>query len=90
MIKEAHEVDIKADSEGNLTLPKDLLGQLGAGEHFKTMRLGGQIIVWPASKRFYEVATPEQRARAFRLWTESPEGGPGLTLEQISRDTVYD
>ena len=90
MIKEAHEIDIKTDAEGNLTLPRDLLNQLGAEEHFKSMRLGDQVIVWSATKRFHEVATSEQRAKAFQLWAESHEGGPGLTLEQISRDTIYD
>ena len=90
MIKEAHELDVKVDGEGNLTLPKELLEQLGAEEHFKTMWLGHQVVVWPASKRFHEVATPEQRAKAFQLWAESHKNGPGLTLKQISRDTMYD
>ncbi len=90
MIKEAHELDVKVNGEGNLTLPKELLEQLGAEEHFKTMRLGNQVVVCPASKCFHEVAMPEQRAKALRLWAESHENGPGLTSKQISRDSIYD
>jgi len=90
VIKEAQEVEVKTDAQGNLVLPKELLDQFGSEKRYKTMWLGRQLLVWPASKRFHEVATPEQRARAFQLWVDSHEDGPGLTLEQISRDTIYD
>ncbi|HIK09590.1 MAG TPA: hypothetical protein IGS52_04870 [Oscillatoriaceae cyanobacterium M33_DOE_052] len=39
---------------------------------------------------FYETATPEERAKAFREWAEShPRHQPYLSDEAISRESIY-
>jgi hypothetical protein len=41
---------------------------------------------------FYETATPEERAKAFREWAEShrtDEDSPILSDEAISRESIY-
>ncbi|MGK7904755.1 MAG: hypothetical protein AB4352_25780 [Hormoscilla sp.] len=39
---------------------------------------------------FYETATPEERAKAFREWAEShPRNMPYLSDEAISRESIY-
>ncbi len=35
-------------------------------------------------------STPQERASEFLEWAGSRKGGPGLTLEQIHRDTIYE
>ena len=44
-----------------------------------------------AQKRpFYETATPEEKAQAFREWAEShSQNTPILSDEAISRETIY-
>lgn len=44
-----------------------------------------------AQKRpFYETATPEEKAKAFRKWAEShSQDTPILSDEAISRETIY-
>ena len=34
--------------------------------------------------------TPSERAEEFSQWVYSKDGGPGLTLDQTHRDTIYD
>ncbi|CDM94111.1 MAG: hypothetical protein P5702_06595 [Limnospira sp. PMC 1291.21] len=39
---------------------------------------------------FYETATPEERAKAFREWAAShPRNQPSLSDEAISRESIY-
>lgn len=39
---------------------------------------------------FYETATPQERAKAFREWAEShPRNSPALSDEAISRESIY-
>jgi DNA replication initiation complex subunit (GINS family) len=42
-------------------------------------------------RTFYETATPEERAKAFREWVESHRGlnFPHLSDEDISRESIY-
>ncbi|MBW4638609.1 MAG: hypothetical protein KME05_10290 [Gloeocapsa sp. UFS-A4-WI-NPMV-4B04] len=49
-------------------------------------------LVEPPKKRpFYETATPEERARAFREWADSHERNtPLLSDYAVSRESMYD
>jgi hypothetical protein len=86
---EAIELEAQTDESGNL-LPKELMEQVGPERRFRALRVGEQLIVWPASKRFYEVATKEQWVQAFRAWVDSHTGGPDLPGEAFSRGSIYD
>ena len=39
---------------------------------------------------FWETATPEERAEAFRQWASRHKGGPGLPAEALRRENMYD
>lgn len=39
---------------------------------------------------FWATATPAERARAFKQWASSHEGGPGLPSEALRRENIYD
>ena len=42
------------------------------------------------NRPFYETATPQERAKAFREWAEShPHNSPILSDEAISRESIY-
>ena len=42
------------------------------------------------TRPFYETATPEERAKAYREWAEShPHNNPILSNEAISRESIY-
>lgn len=42
-------------------------------------------------KPFYETATPEEWAKAFLEWANSHSyDTPGLTLEDVSRESIYE
>ena len=46
----------------------------------------------PTEERpFYETATPEEWVKAFRAWADSLDyDTPGLTLEDVSRESIYE
>jgi len=46
----------------------------------------------PADERpFYETATPEEWSKAFLDWANSLDyDAPGLTLEDVSRENIYE
>ena len=48
-------------------------------------------LVEPKKRPFYETATPEERARAFREWAESHDRNtPLLSDYAVSRESMYD
>ena len=56
--------------------------------HFDAML---ERLVEPKKRPFYETATPEERARAFREWAESHDRNtPLLSDYAVSRESMYD
>ena len=44
-----------------------------------------------ATRPFYESATPEEWSKAFLEWANSLDyDSPGLTLEDVSRESIYE
>ena len=41
-------------------------------------------------KPFWETATSEERAEAFRQWASRHKGGPGLPAEALRRENMYE
>jgi hypothetical protein len=83
---------LEVDAEGWLHLPPALLGNVKPQTRYVVEVQGDTLILRPeAASPFWATATPEERAEAFRRWAamERPPA-PDLSLEAISRDSIYD
>jgi len=84
---------LETSDDGALHLPPELIG--GAGPHatFELEFAGGILILRPVDKDqpFWQHATAQQRAEAFRRWASSPRPpAPDLTDESLRRENFYD
>ena len=82
---------LETDTEGILRLTHEQLGDVGAHARFVVEREGDKIVLRPAGGASrWDSSTPEERAEEFRRWALSHRGGPGLSDEAISRESIYD
>lgn len=82
---------LETDTEGALRLTQEQLGDVGAHARFVVEREGDKIVLRPAGNASrWDSSTPEERAEEFRRWALSHRGGPGLSDEAISRESIYD
>lgn len=82
---------LETDTEGALRLTQEELGDVGAHARFVVEREGDRIVLRraPGASR-WDSSTPEERAAEFRRWALSLRGGPGLSDEAVSRESIYD
>jgi hypothetical protein len=83
---------VEVDEQGELRLPREVLGDLEPHTRFELEKQGDTIVLRPQKRLpFWATATPEERAAAFREWANRPRPpAPALPLEAIGRDTIYD
>ena len=83
---------IEINEEGGLSLPAEVLEQMKPHKRFVAQIVSGMLILRPENQPlpFWATATPEERAKDLRQWVASHKDGPGLPLEALSRETIYD
>jgi len=83
---------VEINEEGAITLPAEVLEQVKPHKRFVVEVHNGALVLHPEAESlpFWATATPEERAKDLRQWVASHKGGPGLPLEALSRETMYD
>jgi hypothetical protein len=82
----AHREDLEAITQVLVKITKRPAEQIKP--HLDAML---EQLVEPKERRFYETATPEERAHAFREWAESHDWNtPLLSDYAVSRESMYD
>ncbi len=84
---------LETNDEGALYVPPDLIGGVRPHARFELEVLDNVLILRPADKDrpFWQTATSQQRAEAFRRWVDSPRPpAPDLTDESLRRENLYD
>jgi hypothetical protein len=85
-------IEIEKNDLGAFTLPRAALDNLETRE-FKIKVVGDELIIYPAHLKFYEVATPQQRANLLleRLSHEKPDpNAPQIPDEAFRRKNIYE
>ena len=83
---------LEVDAQGTLHIPLELLGGVNAHTRYIVEIQAETVILRPEKYRaeqpkpFWETATPEERAKAFREWAsrERPPA-PALSFEAMGR-----
>ena len=86
-------VILETDDDGGLCLPPELIGGVRPHAKFELEVVGDILLMRPAdrNRRFWQQATSQQRAEAFRRWAEAPRPpAPDLTDESLRRENLYD
>lgn len=66
------------------------LAGLSIDKYLKSLMPNGYGKENAEERPLYETATPQELAEAIREWAESHEhNSPGLTLEDVSRESIY-
>jgi hypothetical protein len=82
---------VEVDEEGTLRLGPETLGTVKPHTRYIVDAVGNTLVLRPVeSQPFWESATPEERAEAFREWAASHVSGPGLPDEALRRENIYD
>ena len=83
---------VEINEEGVLSLPAEVLEQVKPHKRFVVEVHNGTLVLHPESEPlpFWATATPEEWVKSFREWVASHKEGPGLPLEALSRETIYD
>ncbi len=83
---------VEVNEEGILSLPAEVLEKVKPHKRFVVEINNGALILRPEAKAqpFWATATPEEWAKSLREWVASHKEGPGLPLEALSRETIYD
>jgi len=92
---------LEVDAQKGLHIPLELLGGVNAHTRYIVEIQAERVILQPEKYRaekpkpFWETATPEERAQAFIEWASSHKSGqrppaPALSLEAMSRESIYD
>lgn len=78
--------------DGSLHVPAEMPSQSQLPTEFKLEALGDALIMVPASgeEPFWNRATPQQRAAAFRKWVATCPPVPQLPDEAFERESWYD
>jgi|FLYL01.1.fsa_nt_gi hypothetical protein len=90
----AIELVLKTDEKGELHIPRDLLGNTAPGTQLR-LRIEAEDVTKEPRPRWgprWAKMTREERLKDFQelLQRFSDAKSPGLPLEAISRDTIYD
>jgi hypothetical protein len=83
---------VETNAEGDLLLPAALLGAAGTHREFEVQVAGETVVLRPVEgqRPFWERATPDQRAAAFRQWAATCPPVPPLPDSAFQRDNWYD
>lgn len=83
---------VEVDDRGAIQLPPDLLAVLKPHTRFAVDIQGATLVLRPvAGTRFWETATPQERAHAVRQWAEAERpAAPVLPETALHRDDMYD
>ena len=83
---------VKMSDEGLIRLPSDVLEQLKPHTRFIVEVRDRTVVLRPEAeeKPFWATATPEEWVKDFHEWVASHKGGPGLSDEAVSRESMYD
>ncbi len=86
----SHTIELSA--EGTIHLPPDVLEQVKPHTRFVVEVDNDTVVLRPEGKTqpFWATATPKERADDLRQWVASHKGGPGLSDEAVSRESMYD
>lgn len=85
--KKAHKEDLEAITQALVKITSRTPEQIKP--HLDTML--ESLVEPPKERPFYETATPEERARAFREWAKSHDRNtPLLSDYAVSRESMYD
>jgi hypothetical protein len=85
-------IEIEKNTLGAISLPLTALDSSDTRE-FKIKVVGDELIIYPAHLKFYEVATPQQRANLLleRLSHEkSDPNAPQIPDEALRRKNIYE
>ncbi len=85
-------IEIEKNNLGAISLPLTALDSSETRE-FKIKVVGDELIIYPAHLKFYEVATPQQRANLLleRLSHEKPDpNAPQIPDEAFRRENIYE
>jgi hypothetical protein len=91
---------VEVNEDGALYLSPEMLGDAKPHTRYEVKAQGKMLVLvkvadaesqLPGARRFYETATPEQRAEAFRQWAnEERPPAPPLSDEALRRENMYD
>ena len=83
---------VEINEDGMLPLPAEVLEQVKPNRCFVIEVTDGTVILRPepGARPLWATATPEERAKEIRQWVARHKGGPGLPLEALSRESMYD
>ena len=83
---------VEVSDEGTIHLPSDVLEQVKPHTRFAVEVHNGIVVLHSTDteKPFWATATPKERAEDLRQWVANHKGGPGLSDEAVSRESMYD
>jgi len=83
---------VEVSDEGIIRLPSDVLEQVKPHTRFVVEVHNRIVVLRPENEEqpFWATATPEEWVKDFRQWVASHKGGPGLSDEAVSRESMYD
>ena len=82
---------ISLDPDGNLVIPRELLGNPEPGTAFRLER-NGMMFKLEVARKLHEIKDPEERARAFDEFVQSFAQKTGVSWPENYnvRDDIYD
>jgi hypothetical protein len=84
---------VETTDNGDLLLPAQLIGDTAPHTAFELRIAGKTLILNPldSERPFWQRATPEERAEAFRKWANEPRPpAPAIPDEALRRENMYD
>jgi len=84
---------VERGDDGGLYVPPDLLGQFQPHTAFEIQIATDSLVVRAIDRgrAFWQQSTTAERVKAIREWAESDRPpAPDLTLEMMSRETIYE
>jgi len=88
---------LEVNDEGALVIPADLLNGAAPHQRFTAESAGNNLVLMPESAPnvdadpFWRTATPEEWAKRFREWADSPRPeAPSLSDESLRRENIYE
>ena len=84
---------LETNDQGALNLPAELIGGAPPHAKFELEVVGDILVLRPVNKDqpFWQRASAQQRAEAFRRWADSPSPpAPELSDESLRRENLYD
>jgi len=83
---------METDGAGALRLPPELLPHAAPHRHYLVEPENGRVVVQeaPATKAFWQTASPTERAADILHWAGSHQNGRNLPDAALGRDAIYD